>query len=215
MVKEGKQLREHRVGHVVRKHGYRDRVQLFAKVTRSIDNNVVVYKISGFANQDEKTIRVDSSRLTDTSLEMFESEWKRLWVPPLPTTRKTTTNMDLIRSIEILPPHNPSALDKVDQDLPIEKHDPFVSLKASLKQEIRKSHLALQDSVNEAITHSNKKINNRISNLEHNLRVEMLQQRLSQILSQPQLSREKGQNLDVESAAKLENPHHGMQSNRD
>ncbi len=184
MVTEGKELRERREGHVVRKYSYGKRVKLLANITRSIDDNIVVYKIKGFADQADKETTVDTSRLKDMSLRKFEADFKRLWVPSLPKTKQTTQNMDLIRDLEVAFHFHPTIEEAEEEEFPVRRWNSmsdFTALKECLKTEIKKSHTALAKTVNSAITQSNKKMNRRISKLEHNLRMEMLEHRMGQL----------------------------------
>ncbi len=201
MVTEGKELRERREGHVVRKYSYGNRVKLMASITRSIDNNIVVYKIKGFADQTDKQTTVDTSRLKDMSLRKFEADWVRLWVPSLPKTKQTTPNMDLIRDLDVAFQVHPTIQEAEQEEFPVRRWSSmsdFTALKECLKTEIKKSHTALAQTVNSAITQSNKKMNRRINQLEHNLRMEMLSHRSDALQQVPKPIIANAHNLHLE-----------------
>lgn len=177
-ISDGRELCERREGHVIRKERYGGGVKLMVIVTRAIDDNVVVYRIKGFADQVDKDTKVDFSGLTSLSFRKFESEWRRLWVtsPPATCAKDATDNMALIRCL-VVPPLCPDSEEESEEEFygcdPRSEAFNVSRLKACLKKELRHSHAALADNVTEALTHNNRKMNKRLMKVENKVKQEI------------------------------------------
>ncbi len=96
MTSAGRDMFERREAHVIRMPD--DKVKVLATISRSIDDDALLFKMVGFRGEKEE-IRLQP-QLRSRSQGEFLSEWDEYWVPSLPREDNMTPTMSLVAELE-------------------------------------------------------------------------------------------------------------------